>query len=104
MTMYESLKEWLNIPAKIKPFQSISSTGEKVFSTPVDILCYIEPKISRVVDNRGTEVISNNIVYVDGTVNINSEDVLILDGTEYPIKALSSFFDKGKRSIWMVYI
>lgn len=102
--MYDSLKEWMNLPAKIKPFVKRNGTGTKIYGEPFDIKCYAASKIQNVTDNTGAEVVSNTQLYVDGTENINVLDSVIFENSERSIKSIGTFYRNGKPDIKVVYL
>ena len=102
--MYESLKEWVNVPFKILPFTGRSGAGTKQFSAPVDSLCYPKEDVKLVVDDGGAEVVSTTQLYVDGTVDIKVTDDVIFEGTQKPIKRVGSFYRNGEVDIKVVYL
>lgn len=102
--MYNSLKSWANLPAKIKPFIKRDGAGTKIYGDSVDILCYAEGKVQVVTDNTGTEVVSNKQLYVDGSVSISELDCVIFEGIEKSIKSIGTFYRNGKPDIKVVYL
>ena len=102
--MYESLKEWLNLPAQIKPFIRRNGTGTKLYGDAVDIQCYAEGKVVVVTDNAGAEVVSNKQLYIDGSVTISELDCIVFEGSEKNIKSIGTFYRNGKPDIKVVYM
>lgn len=102
--MYASLKDWINLPAQIKPFLKRDGAGTKIYKDPVDILCYAEGRIQVVTDTTGTEVVSNSQLYVDGSTTISELDCVIFEGIEKSIKSISTFYRNGKPDIKVVYL
>ena len=102
--MYAILKAWMNLPAQIKPFLKRDGTGTKIYTDPVDILCYAEGKVQVVTDSTGTEVVSNTQLYVDGSVTVSVLDCVVFEGIEKSIKNLTTFYRNGKPDIRVVYL
>lgn len=102
--MYESLKSWLNIPAVIKPFSRYTGTGTKQYGTPINILCYAESKVQVITDAKGTEVVSNKQLYIDGSTEVSELDCVIFEKTEKSIKSIGTFYRNGKPDIKVVYL
>ena len=102
--MYESLKKWINLPAQVKPFIKRNGTGTKLYGDAFDIKCYAEGKVITVTDNKGTEVISNKQIYIDGSVLISELDCIIFENSEHSIKSISTFYRNGKPDIKVVYL
>lgn len=102
--MYESIKEWLNLPAQIKPFIRRNGTGTKLYGDAVDIQCYAEGKVTTVTDNTGTEVVSSKQLYIDGSIAISELDCIIFEGSEKSIKSIGTFYRNGKPDIKVVYL
>ena len=102
--MYERLKEWLNLPAQIKPFIRRNGTGTKLYGDTVDIQCYAEGKVTTVTDNTGAEVVSSKQLYIDGSITISELDCIIFEGSENSIKSIGTFYRNGKPDIKVVYL
>ena len=102
--MYESLKEWLNLPAQIKPFIRRNGTGTKLYGNAVDVQCYAEGKVAVVTDSTGAEVVSNKQLYFDGSVTISELDCIVFEGFEKSIKSIGIFYRNGKPDIKVVYL
>lgn len=102
--MYKSLKQWMNLPAQIKPFIRRNGTGTKLYDEAVDIKCYAEGSVKVVTDNTGTEVVSNKQLYVDGSVTISELDSVIFEGSERSIKSIGTFYRNGQPDIKVVYL
>lgn len=102
--MFKSLKNWINLPAQIRPFLSRTGTGLKTYGALVDILCYAEGKVELIKDSSGVEVVSNSRLYVDGLTNISVLDMVIFEGKEAPIQNIGSFYRKGTVDIKVVYL
>lgn len=102
--MYDSLKEWINVPITIKPFEKRSATGDKIFGQPYDVLCYPQGEVNIVRNWQGVEVVSHNHLYMDGTVPITKLDSVLFDGEELPVQAISKYYRDGKVDIKVVYV
>lgn len=102
--MYDSLKPWINVPITIKPFAGRSATGDKLFGDSYDELCYPKGEVTIVRNWQGTEVVSHNNLYVDGSVNISKLDNVIFNGEDLPVQAISAFYRDGIPDIKVVYI
>lgn len=102
--MYESLKEWMNVPIEIKPFKGRSATGDKLFGAPHGELCYPQGEVNIVRNWQGVEVVSHNHLHVDGSVEVTKLDNIVFEGEELPVQAISVFYRDGKPDIKVVYI
>ena len=102
--MYNSLKDWMNLPAKIKPFVKRTGTGTKIYGEPFDVKCYAACKAQNVTDNTGNEVVSNTQIYVDGATAIDVLDSVTFENTEHSIKSIGTFYRDGKPDIKVVYL
>lgn len=103
--MYNSVKQWLNIPVTIKPFVKRSGTGQKVYGEPIKTKCYAVGKVETVTDDKGVEVVSKTQLYFDGTEKISSNDAVIFNESETNILSIGLFYDtKGKLDLKVVYI
>lgn len=102
--MYESLKEWIDVPVTIKPFEKRSGTGAVTFGKPVDTYCYPHCEVTTVTNWQGEEVVSNRQLYIDGKEVISNVDVLIFEGEELAVQSISTFYRKGVPDIKVVYV
>lgn len=101
--MYESLKDWMDLPVAIKPLIRYTGTGSKEFGDTLETTCYAEGKVQTVKDNKGVEVVSNLQLYFDGSTPINSLDTVEFFGEEKTVISVSTFFRGGKPDIKVVY-
>lgn len=102
--MFDSLKEWLDVPITIKPFLKRTATGDKVFGAPRDTLCYPRGEVNIVRNWQGVEVVSHNHLHVEGDTEVTELDNIVFEGKEYPVQAISAFYRNGKPDIKVVYI
>ena len=102
--MYESLKEWIDVPITIKPFVGRSATGTKLFGTPHDEMCYPQGEVTIVRNWQGVDVVSHNHLHLDGSVEVTKLDNIVFEGDEYPVQAMSTFYRNGKPDMKVVYI
>ncbi|MNB69314.1 hypothetical protein D3C75_158420 [compost metagenome] len=102
--MYSALKRWANVPFEIRPFVGENTALDKEYGPEIEALCYPLAEIKSVVTREGEEAISNTTLYVDAIYNVAYKDRIKFDGEEYKILSLTSYFEGGKRSIWVVNI
>lgn len=102
--MYESAREWLNVPVVIKPYAGRSATGDKLFGEPHTELCYPRGEVNIVRNWQGVEVVSHNHLHFDGSVNVSKLDNIVFEGEDLPVQAISNFYREGKVDIRVVYI
>ena len=102
MTNY--FKSWINLDITHKPFSYYSNGGTKVFSTSNSIRCYMDGTIKMVNNREGNQVVSNLQLYIKSNTAINIQDSIIVDDTEYDIKALSPYYRNGKLNLLVVYL
>lgn len=102
--MYDSVKDWLDVPITIKPFLKRTATGDKEFGTPHDALCYPRGEVNIVRNWQGVEVVSHNHLHVEGDTEVSELDNVVFEGREYPVQAISAFYRNGKPDIKVVYI
>lgn len=117
MIMYNSVKSWCDIPIEFKPFLRMDGAGDRVYGPAETIMCYLEGKVQLVRNLMGDEVTSTRKVYIPDLETINkfwpyrqgsankpiAADILVLDGIDYPVLALSPFYRKGKIDVLVVY-
>ena len=102
--MYDSVKDWLDVPVTVKPYLKRSATGEKLFSAEYTVMCYPKGEVNIVRNWQGVEVVSHNHLYMDGNTKITKLDNVIFAGEELPVQAISVFYRKGKPDIKVVYV
>jgi hypothetical protein len=102
--MFESVKPWINVPVTVKPFEKRSATGDKLFGTSYDVLCYPQGEVNIVRNWQGVEVVSHNHLYMDGSVKITKLDNVVFEGEDLPVQAISAFYKDGKPDIKVVYV
>ena len=102
--MYDSVKEWINVPVTIKPFVGRTATGGKLFGEPREALCYPQGEVNIVRNWQGIEVVSHNHLHMDGTTEVSKLDNILFEGEDLPVQAISTFYRNGKPDIKVVYI
>lgn len=103
-SMYESLKEWIDVPVTIKPFKKRSGTGSVLFKEPIDTYCYPRCDVKTITNWHGEEVVSNRQLYLDGKEAISNVDVVIFEGEELPVQNISTFYRNGAPDLKVVYV
>lgn len=97
----------MNIPINIKTWVSTDGAGDKTYDEDIiEADCYIEGKIAVIRNKEGEEVISNQQLYIDGTILVDEKDLVVLEsGKEYNIEAISAFYDeKGNKDLLVIYL
>lgn len=102
--MYQSIKEWINVPITVKPYVKRSATGDKIFGDSYELLCYPQGEVNIVRNWQGVEVVSHNHLYMDGDAKITKLDNVIFEGEELPVQAISTYYRSGKPDIKVVYV
>lgn len=102
--MYTSLKDWINVPVQIKTVVGRTGTGARVFGEVRDELCYPKAEIKVVRNLKGEEVVSNNQLFFDGNTSISYLDIVVFEGAELSIHAITTFYRNGKPDLKVVYI
>ena len=102
--IFDSLKQWINVPFQYRPFIKRSGAGTKQFGDAVDALCYPVGEVKLVTDRGGAEVVSSTQLYLFGTENISIKDNVIFEGEERPILRINSFYREGVVDIKVVYL
>ena len=102
--MYQSIKEWINVPITVKPYVKRSATGDKLFGDSYELLCYPQGEVNIVRNWQGVEVVSHNHLYMDGNAKITKLDNVIFEGEELPVQAISTYYRDGKPDIKVVYV
>lgn len=102
--MYESVRDWINVPVTVKPYLKRSATGDKVFGESYTILCYPQGEVNIVRNWQGVEVVSHNHLFVDGSIKISKLDNVIFENEELPVQAISTYYRDGKPDLKVVYV
>lgn len=102
--MYKSLKSWLKVPIQIKPFVKRDGTGTASYADTIETYGYIEGGVKLISDSKGAEVISTSQIFLEGSTRLSELDLIIIDGVEHSIKTISTFYDRGKPDIKVVYL
>ena len=102
--MYESIREWINVPVTIKPFEGRTGTGTKIFGEPREALCYPQGEVNIVRNWQGVEVVSHNHLHMNGNVEITELDNVLFEGKDLPVQAVSTFYRNGMPDLKVVYI
>ena len=102
--MYDSIKDWIDVPIKLMPFSKYDGMGDKEFGQTLNILCYPVGDIKVVSNELGVDVTSNTQLYIDGSQNISELDNVIFEGKERPIKAITTYYRNGIPDIKVVYL
>ncbi len=104
MTMYDSLKAWLNLPVTRKPFIGYTGAGDKMFGDAINLMCYIDGAVKLVTNREGSQVTSTIQLFIAGHNKLNLQDVFILASVDYDVIAIHPFYRNGKKDMWVVYI
>ena len=102
--MYDSLKQWINVPITIIPFKGRTGTGSKIFGDPYEIKCYPKGEVNIVRNWQGVEIVSHNQLYIDGSEKISKLDSVLFENEELPVQAISTFYREGSPDMKVVYI
>lgn len=101
--MYESTKAWVNIPAQLKIFKGRSGSGSKKYADPVDIMVYPVGEMKVATDSDGAEFVSGTQFYIDGSVSLRANDIIVFDGEEHVMGSVSSYYREGHCDIRVGY-
>ena len=102
--MYESIKDWIDVPVTVKPFIKRGATGDKIFGDEYTILCYPQGEVNIVRNWQGVEIVSHNHLYINGDEKVTKLDSIVFDGEELPVQAITSYYRNGVPDIKVVYI
>lgn len=94
----------MNLKATRKPYLKRNGTGAKIFGESVEVDCYAEGKVQVVTNREGKEVVSNKILYVDGTEAFDELDNVVFEGRDTEVKAIGYFYRNGQADIKLVYL
>lgn len=102
--MFKRAKRFIDMPFSYKPYIGRTGMGDKKYGDIQEAKCYAEGSVKVVKNNAGTEVLSTTQLYVNGDVDIKELDMVSFNGTESEVKAISTFYAKGKAQIKVVYL
>lgn len=102
--MFDSIKDWLNVPIQINKFVKRDGDGVKQTGDVIDTYCcpYSEYKVITNFD--GAEVVSKHQVYVAGSVNVEPKDTLLFEQVVYTIQHIGTFYKDGVPDLKVVYL
>lgn len=101
--MYESLREWINVPIVITPFVGRDARGDKIMGEAFTVDSYPVSEIKLVRNDNGVDVVSKRHHYIDASVKISCLDNVLFEGEDLPIQAIETFYRAGKPDILVVY-
>lgn len=96
----------MTVPISILPFKSYNGAGVPSYESPVALKCYVAGKNEIITSTAGKEEVSNIQFYLPGETVIKEEDALLLNGTQYHIKAIQPYYDgnTGQIDIKVVFV
>jgi thiamine pyrophosphokinase len=104
MTMFKSLKKWLDVAVTLHVCLSENKMGDKTFAADTTMMVYPVKKTQVVVNRQGKEVTSSITLYTEGTTIAKESDEVTFEGARYPVKAIGVFYTKGAPDIKVVYL
>lgn len=102
--MFDSIKAWLNIEAKIKPFKKRLNDGTKEFDNEIEVYCYLASEAVVVKDADGREVTSNTQMYIKGSQELDPRDEVFVEGKYHSIKSIGKYYRNKVVDIKVVYL
>lgn len=102
--MYDSIREWINVPITIKPYIKRLGNGDKVFDKEYSLLTYPVSEVVTVRNKDGVDVSSSQQFYVDGASTISLFDEVTFEGLTWEIQAIRTFYRNGIPDIKVVYL
>ena len=102
--MYASLKKWINVPYKYRPFLRYNGAGVKQLDSPVESLCYPVDDVKLVTDVSGIQKVSTKQLYVFGSEDIKVNDTVLIDNDERSILRITGYYRNGIVDIKVVYL
>jgi hypothetical protein len=104
-------EEWLTQTVNYKAKVSMDGTGQVTYaSDPTELDCYIHGTRTRVVNDKGEEVVSNQQIYLDGSndteASVDFGDVFSINSDRYrQILAIDKFYDEdGDLDLVVIYL
>lgn len=102
--MFDSIKDWLDVPTQFKPFERRDGAGDKHFKPVISIDSYPVHEFKLIRNSLGVEVLSSSHYYIDGSHNISILDEVLVDGVWMPIQSIGTYFREGHPDIKVVYV
>lgn len=102
--MYDSIKDWLDVPLYVRKFDKRDGAGDKQFKSTVLVDTYPVIETKYVRNQLGAEVLSNSHFYMDGTTDISiMDEVQFDDGDWLQILSIEVFYRNGRPDLKVVY-
>lgn len=101
--MYESLREWMDVPITVTPCTGRDGRGDKIMGKSFSVNSYPVSEIKLVRNAAGVDVVSKRHHYIDAAVAISCLDNILFEGEDLPIQAIETFYRAGKPDILVVY-
>ena len=102
--MFSSIKDWMNVPVSVKPFDKRSGSGDKIFKDVIAVKAYPVYEVKYVQNSLGADVLSSHHFYIDGNVSLSALDEVLVDSEWLPIQAVEVFFRNGVPDIKVVHV
>jgi hypothetical protein len=106
--MDKAFISWLNQSIVWEVFASQDGALRKLFNAPVTVPCFIQGRKTYVRTLAGEQVLSNRVIYVNGTdkpTGASVRDRITYQGIEWPMLGYSEMFDeKGTLDHVEVYV
>lgn len=102
--------DWTNNTVTYKAKISQSGAGDIVYASDGIILpCYISGETVMAVNDKGEQIVSNQQIYLDGSVTgvstIDFTGIIEVAGRKRPIKSIDPFYDEdGNMDLVVVYL
>lgn len=90
--MMQGTRTWLAESVTIKPFSSLDSYGEYSHGTGATVACRTDLSNEQIVTEDGTAIYATGKFTVDGSVEVNVKDKLVLaDGEERLVRKVAVY-------------
>lgn len=103
------IKEWMNESIPYGKFASMDGVGKITYEDEVNLDCYVHGMLTKVVNDKGEEIVSMEQVYLDGSDDtaaaVDFGDRFKLHGRYKQVKSIDRFYDEdGDLDLVVIYL
>lgn len=91
--------KYLNQAVDVKEYIGTGGNGKKIYKTTKAVPCRIEPETTRVVDDKGNDVVTSGRVFFNAGTRFATGSQIVFDGAEYRLITLKPCY--GREEIYV---
>ncbi len=88
--------KYLNQTVDVKEYIGVSGSGKKIYNTTKAVPCRIEPETTRVVDDKGNDVVTSGRVFFGPETRFATGSQIVFDGAEYRLITLKPCYGRDE--------